>query len=108
MTEIKVNESGQAFFDFDALEKNTSKDFVFDIQMDIKLNSKGYNWEIIVDDSDFFVNVYVFYIDKVSDMFMKTDIYTFRKAKYTFQEPKKTFYCYEIDLIQKKIGDLNA
>lgn len=28
MTEIKVNESGQAFFDFDALEKITSRNFV--------------------------------------------------------------------------------
>jgi len=107
MTEIKVNEKGQAFFDFDALEKMTSKGFVTDILIDIKLNSKENDWQIKVVDHEYEVQVFVLYIDKISNFFSSTDIYTFKKyLGYTL--PKKTIWNYELSTINEMVGELNG
>lgn len=37
MTEVNVNENGQAFFDFDVLEKKTSKEFAEKVDRFIKI-----------------------------------------------------------------------
>lgn len=100
MTEIKVNENGQAFFDFDALEKLTSKEFVVFIFDELRKDSSNEVLDIVVEKNQFYVKVY-----------MKSDV----KVKiFSFDKNFKWISLNEIFISELKVvfdlfvGDLNG
>lgn len=101
MAEIKVNEDGQAFFDFEALEKKTSKDFVGFIQKHISGYSKlPKSYKTVVNYGKLASRVYVY-------SFLGLEIFSFNHENGEY----KTSFLSEnsLEIIKELIqGDLDG
>jgi hypothetical protein len=95
MTEIKVNENGQAFFDFDALEKITSKEFVQSILSKVGSDISS----VFVDENEYDVRVYV---KNLTNAYV--DIFNYSKSiSHVFSS--KRVWNFEVDLLGKIFND---